>query len=101
MPRRKARWARRSTLPSICRWWILKTNLVIRDGEIHQRLDAFAAAMAELPAPWRFAAVFRHLPQVLKDVTKPIARNRYRIFGRTDACLIPDASLKARFLELT
>jgi len=79
-----------------------ETNLVISNGEIHQRLDAFAAAMAELPAPWRAARVTRHLPQALKDaIYKPIARNRYRIFGRTDACLIPDASLKARFLDLT
>lgn len=79
-----------------------ETNLVITHGEIHQRLDAFAAAMAELPSPWRFARITRHLPKALKDaIYKPIARNRYRIFGRYDACLIPDAALKARFLDLT
>ena len=78
------------------------TNLVISDGQIHQRLDAFAAAMAELPAPWRLARLVRHLPMPIKDaIYKPIARNRYRIFGRYDACLIPDAALKARFLDLT
>lgn len=71
-----------------------ETNLVITDGQIHQRLDAFAAAMAKLPAPWRFARPLRHLPLPIKDaIYKPIARNRYRIFGRYDACLIPDCVL--------
>jgi hypothetical protein len=28
---------------------------VITNGEIQQHLDAFAAAMAELPSPWRCA----------------------------------------------
>lgn len=68
-----------------------ETNLVISNGEIHQRLDAFAAAMAELPSPWRWARITRHLPKALKDaIYKPMARNRYRIFGRYDTCLIPD-----------
>ena len=70
------------------------TNLVITHGEINQRLDAFAAAMAELPSPWRCARIIRYLPKALIDaIYKPIARNRYRIFGRYDACLIPDCVL--------
>lgn len=78
-----------------------ETNLVITHGQIHQRLDAFAAAMAELPQPWRSARHARHLPGLLKDaIYKPIARNRYRIFGRYDTCLIPDATLRSRFLDL-
>ncbi|OYU39996.1 MAG: DUF393 domain-containing protein [Pseudorhodobacter sp. PARRP1] len=79
-----------------------ETNLVITHGQIHQRLDAFAAAMAELPLPWRWLRHCRLLPGVVKDaIYKPIARNRYRIFGRYDTCLIPDAALKSRFLDLT
>ncbi|MFC3179453.1 thiol-disulfide oxidoreductase DCC family protein [Cypionkella sinensis] len=77
-----------------------ETNLVITRGQIHQRLDAFAAAMAELPLPWRLARHCRLLPRRVKDaIYKPIARNRYRIFGRYDTCLIPDAILRGRFLS--
>ena len=76
-----------------------ETNLILVDGVIYQRLDAFAAAMAQLGYPWRALALCRHLPVWLKDaIYKPIARNRYRIFGRYEACLIPDARLRARFL---
>lgn len=79
-----------------------ETNLVITDGVVHQRLDAFAAAMAMLPNPWRLARYCRSLPGPLKDlIYKPIARNRYRIFGRYDTCLVPDAAIRARFLDLT
>jgi predicted DCC family thiol-disulfide oxidoreductase YuxK len=28
-----------------------------------------------------------------------VARNRYRIFGKYDECLVPDADMRARVLE--
>lgn len=77
-----------------------ETNLVIVDGQTYQRLDAFAAAMAALPWPWRALTVCRHLPQAVKDALyHPIARNRYRLFGRQDSCVLPSADIRARFAE--
>lgn len=76
-----------------------ETNLIVVDGVVYQRLDAFAAAMSRLDLPWRWAAVCRLLPGPLKDaIYKPIARNRYRIWGRRNACILPDAATLARFL---
>lgn len=76
-----------------------ETNLIIRRGQIHQRLDAFAAAIAALGWPWRVLALCRFLPGALKDaIYKPIARNRYRIFGRYETCLVPDTALRGRFI---
>jgi predicted DCC family thiol-disulfide oxidoreductase YuxK len=76
-----------------------ETNLIIVDGVIYQRLDAFAAAMGQLGYPWRVLALCRWLPPVIKDaIYKPVARNRYRLFGRHAACMIPDPALRARFL---
>lgn len=77
------------------------TNLVIVDGRIHQRLDAFAVAMSALGWPWRALAVARAIPEPLKSwAYYRIARNRYKIFGRTETCLIPTADLRSRFLDL-
>jgi len=74
-----------------------ETNLVIRDGRIHQRLGAFAAAMGALGWPWRALALCRFVP--FRDALyHRVARNRYAIFGRYDRCLLPDAALRARFL---
>ncbi|WP_179379213.1 thiol-disulfide oxidoreductase DCC family protein [Jannaschia marina] len=77
-----------------------ETNLVIVDGVIHQRLDAFAAAMRAVGWPWRALAVASWLPAMLKDpLYHAIARNRYRLFGRRDHCMVPSPELAARFLD--
>ena len=78
-----------------------ETNLVIVDGTIHQRLDAFAAAVGALGWPWRALSGVRWLPGPIKDpLYSTIARNRYRIFGRTDTCMMPTPALQTRFLNL-
>jgi predicted DCC family thiol-disulfide oxidoreductase YuxK len=47
-----------------------------------------------------FARVFLVVPKPLRDaVYDLVARNRYRIFGRFDACIVPDADLAARVIE--
>ena len=76
-----------------------ETNLVIVDGMIHQRLDAFAFAMRAIGWPWRGLAAVRFLPRILKDPAyHAIARNRYSLFGRAQTCMIPDDAVKSRFL---
>ena len=76
-----------------------ETNLVIVDGRIYRKVDAFAAAMRALPAPWPVLGVAPWLPGWLKvPVYNVIARNRYHLFGRHDSCMVPDPALRARFL---
>lgn len=78
-----------------------ETNVVIVDGTIYQRLDAFSAAMRALGWPWRVLSVASWLPGFLKDpIYYAIARNRYKIFGQTDTCMIPTADQRARFLDV-
>ncbi|NOD93531.1 DUF393 domain-containing protein [Ruegeria sp. HKCCD4884] len=75
-----------------------ETNLVIVDGVVYQHLDAFAAAMRQLPGMWKLLSICRFLPKALKvPVYRLIARNRYNLFGRSGACLMPGADVKARF----
>jgi predicted DCC family thiol-disulfide oxidoreductase YuxK len=77
-----------------------ETNLVIVDGTVYQRLDAFCMAMKSLGWPWRALSVARVLPRFLKDpMYHLIARNRYRIFGRYDTCMIPTPDVRARFVD--
>ncbi len=76
-----------------------ETNLVFVDGQLHERLAAFAAVMAKLGLPWRLMKVARLIPQPISDwLYNRIARNRYSIFGKYDTCIVPDAGLKARLL---
>jgi predicted DCC family thiol-disulfide oxidoreductase YuxK len=40
------------------------------------------------------------VPRPLRNaVYNVVAKNRYRIFGKRDACIVPDAELRARVLE--
>lgn len=57
--------------------------------------------MKVLGAPWRWLGVFGVLPQSLLNVGYDlIARNRYRLFGRFDTCLLPTAEYRQRFLDV-
>lgn len=76
-----------------------ETNLVIVDGQVFTEANAFAAVMRQLGGLWSVLALIRFVPGPLKNpVYRVIARNRYRLFGRHDTCMIPDADLRARFL---
>ncbi|MGJ8627494.1 MAG: thiol-disulfide oxidoreductase DCC family protein [Sulfitobacter sp.] len=75
------------------------TNLIIVNGAIQGHLDAFAAAMVKLGWPWRVLGLLHWLPQWIKmPLYRLIARNRYRLFGRYDQCMIPDLETRARFV---
>jgi predicted DCC family thiol-disulfide oxidoreductase YuxK len=64
------------------------------------RSDAVIAMLGQLPSPWpTLAAVLRIIPRPLRDLGyRLVARWRYRIWGRLDACPIPTAQERARFL---
>ncbi len=77
-----------------------ETNLVITNGTIYQRLDAFTAAMRALGSIWRLPALLHFLPLWLKDFAyHRVARNRNRIFGRYETCMAPTPAERARFAD--
>lgn len=75
------------------------TNIVIHGGVAHFKSDAALTVLSHLPG-WRWAGALRRVPPALRNpVYDLVARNRYRIFGRSDACMVPDAALRARVIE--
>ena len=77
-----------------------ETNLVILDGVLHAKMASFATVMATLGWPWRALSVVRLIPRPIGDwLYDRIARNRYRLFGRYDACRMPSPELRARVIE--
>ncbi|WP_164255027.1 thiol-disulfide oxidoreductase DCC family protein, partial [Stenotrophomonas maltophilia] len=73
--------------------------LFLDRGRAYARSDAFAALLGRLPAPWRAFRGLRHLPRPLRDgLYGVVARNRYRLFGRRDDCMMPSPEVRARFL---
>ncbi len=75
------------------------TNAVVHGGRAHLKSNAALTVLSTLPG-WRWTRVLFAVPKPLRDVVYGlVARNRYRIFGRYEACFIPDAELRARVLE--
>lgn len=54
----------------------------------------------ELGWPWKVAGLFGVLPTAVLDwLYDLVARNRYRLFGRSEQCLMPRAEYRHRFVE--
>lgn len=70
-----------------------------REGKIYQKSDAALEIARNMDGLWKVFYIFKIIPSFLRNpIYDLIAKNRYRIFGRTDACRIPTPELKARFL---
>ena len=55
---------------------------------------------SRLGGAWRLLAVLRLIPRPLADwLYDAIARNRYRLFGRTEACMMPPPQWRDRFIQ--
>jgi predicted DCC family thiol-disulfide oxidoreductase YuxK len=68
--------------------------------KIRVRSDAVLTVVSQLGGAWRLFGALRVVPRIFRDVVyDQVARVRYRIFGRLDACPIPDASTSARFID--
>ena len=48
---------------------------------------------------WKALSLFTWIPKAFRDAIYDfVARNRYRWFGKKDACMIPTPELQAKFL---
>ncbi len=75
------------------------TNAVIHGGVAYFKSDGALTVLSHLPG-WRWARLLFTVPKALRDpVYSLIAKNRYRIFGKFDACFVPDAATRARVVE--
>lgn len=76
-----------------------QTNAVVWGGRITFKSDAALTVLGALAAT-RPLSLLKVVPRLLRDPAYDlIARNRYRIFGRTDACLVPTPEERARFIQ--
>ena len=73
--------------------------LADRDG-VHTESTAVLRLARRLRFPWPALALALVVPRSLRDAPyRLFARNRYRWFGRADACEIPPPTLAARMLD--
>jgi len=72
------------------------------DERVLQRSDAILRAGRELEGFWGASATMaKVVPRALRNlVYRFVARNRYRVFGKYDSCMLPDPNQRSRFLDV-
>jgi predicted DCC family thiol-disulfide oxidoreductase YuxK len=67
---------------------------------VHVRSDAALKVAAYLGGFWKIFLAAKALPRPLRDYFYDLfARNRYRLFGKYDSCMLPPPEVRARFLD--
>ena len=79
--------------------------VIVGQGEPSQHLlsksNAAIAILRRIGGVWAMAAGLKILPAFLRDKAYDVvAHHRYRIFGKLDACLIPEQRDRAKFIEI-
>ncbi len=75
------------------------TVLLVDGNNIHVRSAAVFRVLAELGGPWRLVLALLIIPPPIRDFAYTlIAKQRYRWFGRTEQCMVPDPKWHSRFL---
>jgi predicted DCC family thiol-disulfide oxidoreductase YuxK len=76
-------------------------TMVLIDGmTIRLCSDAVIEIARRLPGGWSRLAWLVHIPKGLRDAGyRLLARNRFRWFGKKQACLLPGDEIRRRFLD--
>jgi predicted DCC family thiol-disulfide oxidoreductase YuxK len=78
---------------------VLETVVLVDGERVWLRSKAFLHLARHLRAPWSLLYRVRWLPAFLLDLGyRIVAKIRYRIWGRADACELPSPDQRARFL---
>ncbi|MFP4976059.1 thiol-disulfide oxidoreductase DCC family protein [Paenibacillus sp. CN-4] len=78
----------------------LDTVVLVEQGAVYTESAAALRIARKLRFPWPVLYVFIAVPRPLRDaVYRYVARNRYRWFGRDEACLLPTPDLRRRLVE--
>ena len=77
-----------------------KSFVLVADRKPYVKSDAAIRVARHLRGGWRLIGAIKIIPRPIRNWTYDvIARNRYRWFGRSEACMVPTPELLSRFVE--
>jgi predicted DCC family thiol-disulfide oxidoreductase YuxK len=87
----------------LCHYGVHPTDpaswLYLEDGTAYGSIEAIIRVGTRLGGWCRSVQLLRIIPGFLQDwLYRRLALNRYRLFGRTDLCAVPDPDLRRRLL---
>lgn len=71
---------------------------LIKNGILFIESDAILEIIKELAGPWRYFWYLKFWPRFIRDfIYRWIAKNRYQLFGKQEACMVPTPEIQKRF----
>ena len=78
----------------------LDSVVLIDEKGVWHKSSAALRTLKKLSGLWWLLSIFMIIPKPIRDRAYDfIGSRRYRIFGRTEQCWIPDQSIRHRFLD--
>ena len=78
----------------------LDSVVLIDEKGVWHKSSAALRTLKKLSGLWWLLSIFMIIPKPIRDRAYDfIGSQRYRIFGRTEQCWIPDQSIRHRFLD--
>jgi predicted DCC family thiol-disulfide oxidoreductase YuxK len=78
----------------------LESIVLLNENKLYTKSTAALLIARELSGMWPIFYVFIIIPPFIRDwFYNVIAKNRYRIFGKKDSCMIPSPAFKEKFLD--
>lgn len=75
--------------------------IYLKNGNFSEKSEAVLWIASQLKFPINLAAGLIIFPPFIRNrVYTFIAKNRYKWFGKSDSCLLPDPEYKNRFIDL-
>ena len=77
----------------------IDTFILIKNGVFYTRTNAALEITKDLSGYWYLFNITKVMPRPIRDLFYRIfARNRYRLFGKRNTCMMPTSEVKSRFL---
>ena len=75
-------------------------NFEETDERVLTRSNAILHVIKSLGGIWKVAALGKIVPRPIRDLFyELVARNRYRVFGKYETCMLPEPRHRAKFLD--
>jgi predicted DCC family thiol-disulfide oxidoreductase YuxK len=77
----------------------MRTIVLIKNSRVYLQSDAVLEISLELDGLWPVFYSLKIIPRFIRNSAyRFVSRNRYRWFGKTDACWLPSPGLSSRFI---
>ncbi len=74
--------------------------ILVKNNKVYKKSSAALEIARELNGLWPALYLFKIIPSPIRDIFyNLIAKNRYKLFGRSDSCRMPTPELQQKFLS--